>query len=129
MDRPAAGWEKAGFDDGSWRQSKGAFGQKDGFEKLILQKWDTPDIWLRSEFTLAGTAPEHALLVIHYDNDTEVYLNGQLLWQGEGWNDGYAGFDVSEAFRKQARPGANTLAVHCTQHTGGQFIDLAVLGR
>ncbi len=128
-DRPAAGWEKAGFEDASWKQSKGAFGQKDGFENLIVQKWDTSDIWLRSSFRLDDKMPGSAMLVIHYDNDTEVYLNGQLLWQADQWNDAYAGFDVSEAFRKHAKPGANTLAVHCTQHTGGQFIDLAILGR
>jgi len=67
------------------------------------------------------------VLVIQYDNDAEVYVNGQLIWQRAGWNGRYAVYDVTEPLRKAARPGENVIAIHCAQDVGGQFIDAALL--
>ena len=129
MDRPAAGWEKGRVRRRLVEAVEGRVRSERRLREADSAKWDTSDIWRRVSFKLDGKTPASAMLAIHYDNDTEVYLNGQLLWKGEGWNGGYVGFDVSETFRKHAKPGANTLAVHCAQETGGQFIDLAILGR
>ena len=67
------------------------------------------------------------MLVTHYDNGTEVYVNGKLVWKGERWNDQYAGFDVTKALKTALKQGKNTIAVHCHQDEGGQFIDAALL--
>jgi hypothetical protein len=37
--------------------------------------------------------------VIHYDNATEVYVNGQQVWQRDRWNDDYQGFAITDALR------------------------------
>ena len=67
------------------------------------------------------------MLVIHYDNDTTVYLNGKPLFAADKWNDAYRGVDVTDTVRTLLQDGENTIAVHTRQDTGGQFIDLALL--
>jgi len=124
---PAETWLDCGFDDAGWAVGRAGFGQKGGWEKRIGTKWDTKDIWLRQTFTYAGGTFEHALLVTHYDNAAEVYVNGREVWRGDGWNNEYQGFEVSATLREALRAGDNTVAVHCHQDDGGQFIDLALL--
>jgi len=127
-DDPGAGWEQAAFDDGGWKTGLAPFGHKGGaWMPMIRTKWTGKDIWLRQRFTLDAADFDRAALVIHYDDATEAYLNGALIWRQDRWNDRYDGFDVTEAFRAAVRTGVNTLCVHTWQDRGGQFIDLALL--
>jgi hypothetical protein len=127
LQAPPAEWPKAGFDDSAWKLGRGGFGQKGDWQSFIKTPWSGKDIWLRQEFTCDDAAFRRAMLVIHYDNGTEVYVNGKPIWKGEQWNDKYAGFDVTKALRQALQPGKNTIAVHCHQDEGGQFIDVALL--
>lgn len=127
--RPPTSWNQVSFNEVGWKTAAGAFGKKDGFEKDVKTPWTTSDIWLRQEFTVDSVDFKRAMLALHYDNTTNIYLNRVLIWgsnQG-AWNDGYAPFDVTERVRLALKPGRNVLAVHCHQETGGQFIDLALL--
>lgn len=124
---PPEGWEQPDFKDTDWQSGKGAFGHKEGFEAAIHTPWKSDNIWLRSSFNYAGEAFEKAVLIIHYDNDTTVYLNGSVLFSATKWNDAYARVDLSERVKELLKTGENTVAVHTWQDTGGQFIDLALL--
>jgi beta-galactosidase len=124
---PPRDWMMPAFRDSHWRLGRGGFGQKGGWESFIKTPWAGKDIWLRQEFTCEETAFGRAVLVAHYDNGTEVYVNGTPVWKGERWNDRYAGFEVTKALRQAIRPGKNTMAIHCHQDEGGQFIDVALL--
>ncbi len=125
--QPAGDWLKPGFDDSSWQKGLAGFGLKGGWEWATKTSWATPDIWLRQEFDYDGKPFDQAMLVIHYDNATEVYVNGKRIWHGTSWNDRYAGFDVMQRLKPVLVPGRNTIAVHTHQDAGGQFIDLALL--
>jgi hypothetical protein len=126
---PGDAWTQPGFDDGAWKTGLGGFGEKKGWEAKTRTKWDTSDIWLRQQFEFDGTNFEKAMLAAHYDNGTEVYVNGKPVWSGTGWNDNYAGFEITDALKQALQKGANTIAVHCHQDSGGQFIDVALLVR
>lgn len=126
-EQPGPNWTEPGFDDTGWSEGPGGFGRKEGWEKLTGTPWDTDDIWLRREFNYDGAGFSNALLAIHYDNATEIFLNGEPLWQRDRWNDGYSSHGIAEPLRGLLREGANTIAVHCHQDGGGQFIDLAIL--
>ncbi|MBS1714324.1 MAG: beta-galactosidase [Armatimonadetes bacterium] len=130
-EKPPADWAGRSFADASWYVSPGGFGSKGGFEKDIVTAWTTPDIWLRQAFKAPSSKVNKALLVVHYDNAAEVYVNGKRVWASArgAWNDGYQGFDVTDAVKGALRTGGNLIAVHCHQDTGGQFIDLALLVR
>lgn len=124
---PAEGWNRSGFDAKGWKTGLGGFGKKEGWGKQTRTAWATKDIWLRQEFEFDGADFAKAALVMHYDNATEVYLNGQLVWKGERWNDDYRPYDVTEMVKGNLKKGGNTIAVHCHQDEGGQFIDLALI--
>ncbi|HNT35741.1 MAG TPA: glycoside hydrolase family 2 TIM barrel-domain containing protein, partial [bacterium] len=125
--QPKEGWETVDYDDSSWQESKGGFGDKGGWESRTGTTWKGKDIWLRGQFEHDGSSFDRAVFVTHYDNATEIYVNGELIWEGEGWNDAYAPFEITDTLKRALKRGTNTIAVHCHQDTGGQFIDLAVL--
>ena len=66
-------------------------------------------------------------MVISYDEDTEVYVNGQKILSVQNYIGNYEMHVVTAALRKALRKGVNTVAVHTHQTIGGQHIDLALL--
>jgi len=120
---PAADWAGGGFDDSAWASARGPFGTIANFRT----RWETSDLWLRRTFDWPGESLGEAALVIFHDEDTEVFVNGQKVWSGSGFNNAYEFFDVTAALKSALKPGRNTLAIHTHQTAGGQFIDLALL--
>ena len=62
-------------------------------------------------------------LAIHHDEDAEVYINGQLVKSLANYVTGYNNMTLSASATKALRKGTNTIAVHCHQTRGGQYID------
>jgi len=120
---PAAEWTGADFDDSAWLSARAPFGTIND----PRTPWRTPDLWLRRTFEWKGASLKEAALVIFYDEDTEVFINGQPVWNRTGFTTAYEMFDVATALKAALKPGKNTLAVHTHQTAGGQFIDLALL--
>lgn len=126
-DKPGENWYRDDFDDAAWKVGKSAFGQKGGSDQYIQTPWNTADIYLRQTFTCDTVDFDAAALIIHYDDNTEVYVNGTKIWSHKDWNDRYEYFDVTGPLRDSMQAGENTIAVYCHQNWGGQFIDLAIL--
>ena len=120
---PAAEWTGATFADSKWKTARAPFGTINN----PRTPWNTSDIWLRQSFEWNGAGLKEAALVVFYDEDTEVFVNGQKIWSRTGYITGYEMFTVTDALQKALKKGANTLAVHTHQTGGGQFIDLALL--
>ncbi|HEY9173025.1 MAG TPA: sugar-binding domain-containing protein [Verrucomicrobiae bacterium] len=120
---PAAEWTSAGFDDTAWPLARAPFGTIAN----PRTSWTTSDIWLRRTFEWNGGELKDAAIVIFWDEDTEVYVNGQKIWNRSGFVTAYEMFSVTDTLKKALKPGQNTLAVHTRQTGGGQFIDLALL--
>lgn len=127
--KPDPNWADPGYDDVNWPSALGAFGNKGGAESDVQTAWSSENIWLRQHFNYDGAKFAQAWMAIHYDNATEVMVNGQVIWHSEpkAWNDGYEPVEVTAALKKALKTGDNVIAVHCHQDTGGQFIDLALL--
>lgn len=123
---PSGPWQTA---SASWPASRGAFGAKEGFERLIAVPWTTPDLWLRGSFEWDGGSAEGLVLAMHHDNQVTVWLNGVQVFQRGGWTDGYGSFALGPEFANALKPGRNELAVHVHQDKGGQFFDMAILRR
>jgi hypothetical protein len=121
---PAANWTSAKFADADWASGLAPFGHA---LPGVRTAWTTGDIWLRQSFDSEAGKTQAAALVIFHDEDTEVYVNEQLIWKRGGYTTSYEAFNVTEALVKALRQGPNILAVHTHQTIGGQFIDLALL--
>src|SRR6056297_1989022 len=124
--KPAEGWTEPKFDDQSWQTGNGGFGTRDSPGARVSTLWRTKNIWLRKSFELQSL-PEQPALLLHHDEDAEIYLNGQQVAALEGWISEYKVVPLDGNQRQALRVGKNVLAVHCRQTDGGQFIDVHVI--
>ena len=125
---PPAGWYQPDFDDAAWKEGPGGFGTPGTPGAVVRTEWNSGDIWLRRSFTLEAPIPAHIELLIHHDEDAEVYLNGVLISHLPGYTTSYEEVDLGKDARQALKPGKNVLAVHCHQTVGGQYIDVGLLG-
>lgn len=125
---PGEDWNSPDFDASRWEEGYAPFGKKEGeWQQKIRSPWTSSRLWLRQEFEYDGAPLDVAALVLHHDDDTEVYVNGTLVWKRGRWLDSYEAFDVTEALRGGLKPGRNVIAVQVSQDYGGQYLDLALL--
>jgi len=124
--KPAGRWYAANYADGSWQRGPGGFGTAETPGAHVGTVWDTPDIWIRRTFTLTDAHIAHPHLVIHHDEDAEVYLNGVLIGKYPGYTTAYTYLPLGAVGTKQLRRGTNTIAVHVHQTKGGQYIDVGL---
>ena len=61
---------------------------------------------------------------MHHDDEVEVYINGVLANHSTAWTSQYEFLPMTADGRNALKPGKNTIAVHCHQDAGGQYIDL-----
>ena len=128
IDKPADAWAKADFDDRSWKNGPGGFGEASTPGSKVRTAWKSPDIWLRRNVKLAKADAKDLHLAIHHDEDAEVYLNGTLIGAVKGYVTDYVVVPLDEqALTAAIKEGENVLAVHCHQTGGGQYIDIGLV--
>jgi len=120
-------WFRPGFDASAWKEGVGGFGTPETPGALVKTIWNTADIWLRREFTVAAEDLRDVKLEVHHDEDAEIYLNGVLAAELTGFISSYDLFDLRPEALASLKPGMNLLAVHCHQTTGGQYIDAGLV--
>jgi hypothetical protein len=130
--RPADGWMMREFDDRNWNVGPGGFGTRGTPGSEVRTVWNSPDIWLRRDLELPATVtsdnPGEIRFLVHHDEDVEVYLNGVLAARASGYTVDYQTMRIRPDALRTIKPGRNSLAVHCHQASGGQYIDVG-LGR
>jgi len=126
-DEPRVGWYRAGFSDSDWQEGKGGFGTEGTPGAVIGTEWNSPGIWMRRTFELDSIKFSRLQLLIHHDEDAEVYINSQLVANLKGHTTGYIQFRLDEKGQKTLKVGTNCLAVHCSQTQGGQYIDVGLV--
>jgi putative heme-binding domain-containing protein len=125
--RPPAEWVRDDFDDTSWPEAPGGFGTRGTPGAVVRSEWRSSDIWLRRTVTLAEADQKTLALLVHHDEDAEIYLNGVLAAQLRGFVSDYDEVALSDKARAEMRPGKNLIAVHCHQTGGGQYIDVGIV--
>lgn len=127
LEKPAADWFLPAFNEAAWKQGPAPFGQEEpGIDRHPNTVWTNSDIWMRREFEVPAGKIRGADLVLHHDEDTEVYINGVLALETKGYNADYARYPITPEAGATLRPGKNILAVHCHQTIGGQYIDVGI---
>jgi hypothetical protein len=126
-EKPDNEWNKSGFDASAWKSGVGGFGVAGTPGIYLNTTWSSSDIWLRRDFTLGTEDISGMELQVFHDEDVEIYLNGVLALKLAGFITDYDDFEISKEVKAALRSGANTIAVHCHQTTGGQGIDVGIL--
>ena len=124
--KPDDNWFEIAYDDKAWKKDRAGFGRKGTQGSHVRTEWHTSDIWLRKDFRLVEI-PGKLVLRIHHDEDARVYLNGKLMKTLAGHIGRYIDVDITEASLDVLQTGRNTIAIHCKQTSGGQYIDAGLL--
>jgi hypothetical protein len=127
LEKPADGWNKPDFDDAGWKTGPAGFGEASTPGSVVRTNWKTNDIWLRRTVKLEQHSFEGLHLLMHHDEDTEVYFNGVLAAKTTGWTTDYSLIAIDPQAIAALKPGENVIAVHTLQKTGGQYIDLGLV--
>ena len=92
--------------------------------------WESDNIWVRREFSLNKVDRNRPLyLKLHHDDNVEVYLNGKLVFEKEGWNNRFEYFDISSKANGLLQTGKNVLAIHLKNTAGGRFLDIDLVNK
>jgi hypothetical protein len=126
--QPADDWFAPEFNDGAWSSGPAGFGTPQTPNTKVRTNWNSSDIWIRRTVDLpADLKLVNPSLLIHHDEDAEVYINGKLAAKVKDFNNDYETVKLDPSEHQLLRPGKNKLAVHCHQTTGGQFIDIGIV--
>lgn len=126
-EKPATGWEAPGFNADQWKSASGGFGEKTTPGSVVRTEWKSNDIWMRRTFELKSIPKGEIRLSMHHDEDAEVFINGVLATKVTGYTTDYRRFRISPESAATLKEGKNTLAVHCHQTGGGQYIDVGLV--
>ena len=123
--KPAGDWTAVDYDDTKWQTGKGMFGTKDVDPH---SEWKSREIWIRRSFDFQQVTIKELLLKIKYDDNVEIYLNGEKIFNA-GCCSANKEILLSKAIEQKLRKGRNVLAMYC-ENTGGQaYIDAGLYDR
>ncbi len=127
LKRPAKNWMMQDFDDSHWNSGQAGFGRKGTRGLKFGTSWKSSDIWIRRRFNLSTSPPADMKLMLHHDEDTEVYLNGVLAASVKGFSTDYRYLPISDEAMQKLNQGKNVIAIHCRNDGGGQAIDAGLV--
>src|SRR2546423_8300983 len=125
--KPTEDWMNLNYDDQEWLKGKGMLGTKESNPQTL---WTSRDVWIRRSFLLPKVIVLNELVLLaKYDDDAEVYLNGEKIFSTGCCSSGYKEIDLSRQLQLKLRTGKNVLAVHCANTGGPGFIDVGLYDR
>lgn len=124
--KPTSGWEIENYDDSSWRTAIAPYGN----EGAATTTWKTENLWWRKSFNLKTLRLENLFLKISHDDDVDVYLNGERIYNcQECWTDqdDYKYYKIPAAVKANLKKKNNVLAIHVKNNRGGQWLDAGIV--
>lgn len=122
--QPADGWQNQMFNDAIWKTGKAPF---ESGKRSSGTLWNSKDIWVRRTFNLNKTNYEKLYLKIKHDDNTEVYLNGEKIYNYKGWFHKFQMIPLEDAFKQKLKKGKNVLAIHVANTAGGAYLDAGLV--
>lgn len=123
-EQPAADWMAEGFDDSTWKSGAAPFGNIDGVSKT---RWLSRNIWMRRTFDLKNTELSAPLLKLQYDDDVNVYLNGELIYTAGCCAGKYLLLPMTDKMKSLLKKGRNVFAIHVVNTGGGALLDVGIV--
>ncbi|MGC4031802.1 MAG: DUF4965 domain-containing protein [Tepidisphaeraceae bacterium] len=125
--KPNGNWFAPSFNDKSWKTGDSGFGTTGTPGAAVHTVWNSQDIWMRREFTLSAEVLTNPQLLMHHDEEAEIYINGVLAARPRGFVSEYVTVKINPAAKATLKPGVNTIAVHCHQTINGQYVDAGIV--
>lgn len=122
--KPADNWMQPGFAETNWKKGTAPFGD-DG--TMAKTEWKSPDIWVRRSFTWNGEDASNLFLKIQHDDNAEVYLNGEKIYEHVGWLTKFKYISIPPSAISKLVKGKNVLAIHVANTAGGAWLDAGLV--
>ena len=122
--KPAEGWNSNCFNDTKWKKGKAPFGDTKSVDKTL---WLSKNIWVRRSFNLNNTDFGKLFLKLEHDDNVEVYLNGETVFETKGWTGKFIYIPISDDVKAKLKKGKNILAIHVENTAGGAKLDAGIV--
>lgn len=126
-DNPEDGWQQPDFDDSHWRAGQGGFGGNEVPNAQPRTTWTTNDIWIRRNVDVSSQTLTRPTLRVFHDEDAEIYIQGKRVASLVAYTTEYVHVPLEDDVVELLKRGPVTIAVHCHQSLGGQFIDVGIV--
>ncbi|GHE39222.1 glutaminase [Sphingobacterium griseoflavum] len=124
---PSKGWNAVAFQASAWKEGPLPISDNKSVSGTF---WESDEIWVRREFSLDRVNQQNPLfLKLHHDDNVEVYLNGKLIFEKDGWNNRFEYFDISDKAKGLLQRGKNVLAIALKNTAGGRFLDIDLVNK
>src|SRR6476659_5068465 len=122
--KPADGWMNSTYNNKTWKHGLAPFGDNGS---MVKTKWQSKDLWMRRTFTLSNTNFNKLYLKLQHDDDVDVYLNGEEIYQKKGWTNKFIYVPIANGVLKKLKRGQNILAIHVQNTAGGAWLDAGLV--
>ena len=121
--QPADEWLNPAFNDQQWKSGKAPFGNNETRAKTA---WKTNNLWVRRTFELASPDFNKLCLKLRHDDNIQVYINGQKIYDTKGWTGKFIYIPVND-HKNILKKGRNVMAIHIENTAGGQWLDAGLV--
>jgi hypothetical protein len=123
---PASQFIDANFDDTSWTPAPAGIGDTPDAGARTRTLLSFGELWARTSFTLDEKPTGRLIMRMMYDEETQVWVNGVLAVDLNGYTNKYADYLGSDAAVAALVKGKNTIAVHTYNTNGGRYTDVGL---
>lgn len=120
---PGSDWQRPQRSVTGWRGGAAPFTNERQYSGT---DWPTREIWVRRPFDLSKMPRGPLYLKAQYDDNVEVYLNGELIYKTAGWTSKFKYILLPEAIKAKLKEKGNVLAAHCTNTAGNSWLDVGL---
>jgi hypothetical protein len=122
--KPDSNWAGQQYKTANWQSGQAPFGDD---EKNVKTLWKSDNIWVRRTFTVQNIASINELLLkLRHDDNVEVFLNGNKIYEKTGWTNTFEYLPVD---KKLLKKGENTIAIHVANTAGGRYLDFGLVDK
>lgn len=122
---PAADWTSVNFMATEWKSGAAPLGD---LLSGASTAWTSKELWVRRTFELGNPLMKDLALKISHDDNVEVFLNGQLVYNLIGWvNNRFSHVPIKAEVLKHLKKGKNVLAIHIKNTAGGAWLDAGLI--
>ncbi|MDQ6890814.1 MAG: DUF4965 domain-containing protein, partial [Bacteroidota bacterium] len=122
--QPADEWQNISFNDAAWKTGQAPFSDNKRKGETL---WNTHDLWTRRIINLNKTNYNKLFLKIKHDDNIEVYLNGEGIYNYKGWLGKFQYIPIEDAIQQKLKKGKNVLAIHIANTAGGAYLDAGMV--